>query len=139
MSKELYAHAAEGDLEALCEVAFATEEEEAESVVFQWLQVAASLGHEAADEMADDIYEAALSRGGDETVAALHYEVATWFARGEQEVAVNVEHALTQLARAQELQLRESIDLDDDLKKLRDVFSGDNEVRFDEIFPGLLV
>ncbi|MFT5355617.1 MAG: hypothetical protein ACI9KE_002836 [Polyangiales bacterium] len=138
MSKELYGHAAEGDLETLCEAAFATGEEEGEQVVFQWLQVAASLGHEAAEEMADDIYEAALSRGGDETVAALHYEVATWFARGEQGVVVNVEHALTQLACAQELQLRESMDLDVELKKLRGSFSGVDERRFDEIFPGLV-
>jgi hypothetical protein len=53
-------------------------------------------------------------------------------------VTANLEHALTQLARAQELQLRESVDLDDALRKLRSSFHGDDEGRFDAIFPDLV-
>ena len=66
--------------------------------VFQWLQVASSLGNEEADGMADDLYEAALSRGGDETVAVLHYEVAEWFINGDNGVAANTDLGLWTLA-----------------------------------------
>lgn len=142
MSAELYELAKEGDVDALCEAvaeaAKVDDEDDVDEQVFQWLQVAATFGHEEADEAADDIYEATLSRGGDETVAVLHFEVAEWFIRGENGVEANAQYGLYQLERAEELSLRESVDIDTDLLALRDELDDEHVDRFDEIFPGLV-
>lgn len=141
MSAELYELAKEGDVDALCEAvaeAAKDDDEEVDERVFQWLQVAATFGHEEADEMADDLYEASLSRGGDETVAVLHYEVAEWFIRGDNGVECNYEFGLYQLERAEELELRESVEIETDLLALRDELPDEHVDRFDEIFPGMV-
>jgi hypothetical protein len=140
MTHELYKRAEEGDVEELCRMAEETaeaDEDGRETNVFRWLQVAAMLGSDEAEEMADDLYEAALSRGGDETVAVLHLEVAQWFIRGEHGVAQSAEHGLTQLELAEELQLRESVDVDEDLRSLRSFLKGEDLNQFDELYPGL--
>ena len=137
-AEDLFHFAKCGELEALCSRLAGGDEDGPEEVVFQWLQVSATLGSEEAEDLADDIYEAALSRGGDETVALLHYEVAEWFIRGQNGVARSAEHGLLQLERAQELHLRESVELDADLLALRRELKGEHLSRFDVIFPGLV-
>ena len=138
MSKELYDLAVEGDLKTLCETISQLEDDEDPTLaIYQWLQVAAALGHEDADDMAEDLHEAALSRGGDETVAVLHYEVAEWFIEGSRGVDPNPTFGLVQLEYAQELQLRESVDIDDGLRSLRAKLAPDHQERFDAIFPDL--
>jgi hypothetical protein len=137
VSKELYQLAAEGDLDALLAAMDELDSDsEPTETMYQWLQVAACLGHEQADEMASDLEEA-MDRGGAETMAMLNYEVACWFIEGENGVERNIDHGLDQLAYAQQLQLRESIDLDKDLLSLRAQLDSEQRQRFDEIFPGL--
>jgi len=137
MSDKLYALALDGDLEALCGSVYEQAEEDPEMEVYQWLQVASSLGCEEAEEMSDDIYEAALSRGGDETVAVLHFEVAEWFIKGENGVAPNPELGLEQLRRAEDFQLFHSVDLGGGLEALRESLSAEHQKRLAEIFPDL--
>ena len=138
MSEEFYALAKARDIEGLCEavVGVCAEEDPAEDV-FQWMLVAAALGSEEAEEMVDDLYED-LDSGGTETIAVLHYQVAEWFISGNHGVAVNMDHGLEQLANAERFQLRASVDLDDDLKALRETVGAAKYPRFDEIFPGLV-
>jgi hypothetical protein len=109
--------------------------EDPSCLVYQWLQVAAMLGSDEAAEMADGVYEGALSPGGDETVAVLHYQVAEWFIRGQNGVEPNVEHGISQLERAQQFQLQQSVDLGDGLASLRNALPEEQRARFDGIFP----
>ncbi|HJN75461.1 MAG TPA: hypothetical protein QGF58_16145 [Myxococcota bacterium] len=136
MSAELFALAVDGDLEALGGAVYLeADEDDLEATLFQWMEVASSLGHEEAAELSDALYEAALQRGGDETVATLHFEVAQWFILGEEGVVADPEKGLIQLQRAQDFHLRESVDVGDGLQKLRASLSEAHQQRFDEIFP----
>ncbi len=136
MSAELFALAVDGDLEALGGAVYLeADEDDLEATLFQWMEVASSLGHEEAAELSDALYEAALQRGGDETVATLHFEVAKWFILGEEGVVADPEKGLIQLQRAQDFHLRESVDVGDGLQKLRASLSEAHQQRFDEIFP----
>jgi hypothetical protein len=139
MANELYALAKDADLESVCQAAAEAceDEDEAAGEVYQWMQVAAALGRQEADEIADDIYEAVLSRWGDETVAVLHMEVAEWFVNGDHGVEVNTSHAVDQLECAENLQLRDSVEVDSELLAIRSKLSGQDLGRFDSIFPGL--
>ncbi len=136
MSAELFALAVDGDLEALGGAVYLeADEDDLEATLFQWMEVASSLGHEEAAELSDALYEAALQRGGDETVATLHFEVAQWFILGEEGVVADPEKGLIQLQRAQDFHLRESVDVGDGLQKLRASLSEAHQQRFDAIFP----
>lgn len=139
MSRKLFELAQAGDVDAVCDAAAEScAEGEREESVYQWLQVAASLGSDEAEEMADSLYDAVLSRGGDETVAVLHFEVAQWFICGEQEVEPNPGLGLYQLERAEQLRLRESVQIDGPLRDLRARLDEAGQERFDGIFPGLV-
>lgn len=134
MSK-LYHLAKSGELQLLLEAI--EDDEGAILAIYQWLQVAAALGHDEAEEMAADLHEAALDRGGAETVAVLHFEVAQWFIEGSHGVAQDLEHGLAQLVEAQQFQLRDSVQVDAELRVLRAKFDEAQQRRFDAIFPGL--
>ena len=136
MSAELFALAVDGDLEALGGAVYLeADEDDLEATLFQWMEVASSLGHEEAAELSDALYEASLQQGGDETVATLHFQVAQWFILGEEGVAADPEKGLIQLQRAQDFHLRESVDVGDGVQKLRASLSEAHQKRFDAIFP----
>ncbi len=135
MSKQLYQLAKDGHLQLLLQAI--EDDENAILAIYQWLHVAAALGHDEAEEMASDMHEASLDRGGVETVAVLHFEVAQWFIEGTNGVVQNLEHGLAQLAAAQQFQLRESVHVDAELKVLRAKLNPTQRQRFDAIFPGL--
>lgn len=143
MFDHLYAAAAAGDLNPLLMLGAAIEAdpdfEDPECHVYQWLQVAACLEVDEAADYADGLYEASLSRSGDETVASLHMEVAKWFVHGTYGVVANHDHALAQLSRAQDFGLWGSLDgLDEPLLEIRAKLGGVHHLRFDALFPELV-
>ena len=135
MPSNLYALAAAGDLEALGRaVAVKVGADEREQSLFQWLEGASSLGHREAGELSSALHQTTLNRGGDETVAVLHFEVAQWFILGVEGVVTDAELGLSQLERAQELGLCDATDVEDSLQALRARLSHVQMKRFDEIF-----
>ena len=132
-----YAMAEAGEIEELLH-AIAESSEEPELEIYQWMQIAGSLGSELADEISEDLVEAVLSRAGDETIAALHLEVAEWLIRGEQGCPIDIEIGLEQLEYAQQFGARDGLQVDDILRDLRGALTSDAErERFDAAIGAL--
>jgi hypothetical protein len=71
-------------------------------VAYQWLQVAEGFGHKDAGNQAEDLFEASLSRFGDETMGDAHFEIGRWYLLGEHGILKDEKKALGQFKRSQE-------------------------------------
>ncbi len=68
--------------------------------LYTWLTVAAALGFAESARTLASLREEHASRWGDETVAAMHFDVARWFALGEKSLERAPSQALAQLELA---------------------------------------
>lgn len=140
MSKTLYKLAIISNIKKLCDAVIEegcfNNDVEKDMAVFQWLQVAASLGSKEAQAMSENILKDELE---DATIAVLHYNVAKWFIYGENDIIPNPNLGLEQLELAKKLQLWESNDIDYNLRKLRENLNEGYRKRLDKMFPELML
>jgi hypothetical protein len=146
LEKAIIAAAKAGEIDTLLELVaekYSEDDEDAtEAIVrtFQWLTIAQDFGSEEAGEYADGLLEAELNRYGDETIALAYYEVGRWYLLGESSLPQNSDKGFEHLRYAQDdLQVRDQIDLEEDIEEVRARLSGERLEQFAEIFPPLLV
>ena len=140
MSDKLFALAKAGEVNEMLEAlsqAQAADDDGSETVVasYQWLLVAAALGSEEAEGMAEDLVEAALSRYGDETIAMAHFEVGGWWLLGQEGVTKDSDKAFAELEYADEMGVREMVDIESELEKLRSQSGAAERERLATLFP----
>jgi hypothetical protein len=99
--------------------------------LYKWYTIAA-VWHDEAEEIADGIQEAQISRYGDETLAQAHWEIGIHWLFGEEGLAVDAKQALVEIAYAKKCGLEVTAK---EVESVRKRLAGAARTGFDKLFP----
>jgi len=121
-NKLLMAFARKGAIDKILAVMTTDDESEDNAdLAYKWLQVSADFGHKKAAKAADDLLESSSLRydDGGGVQGLIHFELGRAYLLGEDGLRVNLAKARSHLEFARTLDIASTVDLAQELKRLR--------------------